>query len=74
MLLPRILGPREVALPDTWDPPKHDRFRRDAVNVTFEEKAASTSLWKQAFPALLGGMAGTVLAVAALYALGWLST
>lgn len=67
-----MLGPREVALPDTWDPPKHDRFRREAVKVTFEEKEASASLWEQAFPAFLGAVAGTVLAVAALYALGWL--
>lgn len=42
------------------------------MNVTFEEKAASASLWEQAFPAFLGAVAGTVLAVAALYALGWL--
>ncbi|QLP96919.1 MAG: hypothetical protein HZY79_05245 [Rhodoblastus sp.] len=57
---------------DTWEAPKSDRFRREAVQVTFEEAPAQSNLLSQAFPAFLGVVAGTVLAVATLYALGWL--
>lgn len=56
---------------ESWEPPKQERFRREAANITFTEAETAPSAFDRAAPALMGVIAGGGLAIVAWLWLSW---